>query len=138
VCQTINKILLLLLILLCVNSIMCEEQCWWSVEVHCSHCVVGDHCESTTDLCQSMPCGVNGTCESYTNGTYRCTSFYCFILRQFLTKVIQKSTCQPFVSFIHVFVTVFVFNNFFPCDIAWPCIPFAVVNFGGVSFVSLW
>jgi len=36
--------------------------------------VSGDYCETLTDLCGSDPCGVNGTCVPYMNGTnYICT-----------------------------------------------------------------
>jgi len=39
-------------------------------------CVSGDYCETATDQCLSDPCGINGTCLPYMNGTdigYTCT-----------------------------------------------------------------
>ena len=41
------------------------------------YCISGDYCERTIDQCRSVPCGINGTCVAYTNGTdvgYRCTA----------------------------------------------------------------
>ena len=45
-----------------------------ATEMRNERCVSGDYCETTTDQCQSLPCGENGTCDPSVNGTdYRCT-----------------------------------------------------------------
>lgn len=50
---------------LCDTSLLRSHECLCRVS--------GDYCETTTNACESEPCGLNGTCEFFMNGTYRCT-----------------------------------------------------------------